>query len=90
MEASQPAYAGDSGNANVQRRVYELSIQNNRSAARFRGLIIVGDSNLGFRCASPQALCFCLLRRLVAFTSADYRFNTPATDPQPLITDYRP
>jgi hypothetical protein len=28
--------------------VFEPSIENDRSAARFRGLIIVADSNLGF------------------------------------------
>src|SRR5438445_11316804 len=31
------------------------------SVARCRGLMIICYSNLGFRCASPQALCCCLL-----------------------------
>jgi hypothetical protein len=64
----KPARAGDSGNANLLIYVFhEPAAENDRSVARFRGLVIVAAFALGFRCAPPQALCCRLLRRLVAF-----------------------
>jgi len=66
-------------------------LKNHRSVARFRGLLIVPASDLGSRCASPQALCYRLLRRLVALfqrtlatghyvqSRADQTFNVSET-----------
>jgi len=65
---SKPAKAGDSGNANLLIYVFhEPAAENDRSVARFRGLVIVPAFALGFRCAPPQALCYRLLRRLNEF-----------------------
>jgi hypothetical protein len=60
--------AGDSGNANLLIYVFhEPAAENDRSVARFRGLVTVPAFALGFRCAPPQALCYRLLRRLNEF-----------------------
>jgi hypothetical protein len=48
-------------------RFIEPADENQRSVARFRGLVIVLPFALGFRCAPPQALCYRLLRRLNEF-----------------------
>ena len=57
--------AGDSRNTTI-RVVYSVvsPILKRSSAARLRGLMILIDFNLGFRCAPPQALCYRRLRRL--------------------------
>jgi hypothetical protein len=61
----EPARAGGSGHAGFPRCVPQKSrMQGRRSVARCRGLLIFADSDLGFRCAPPQALRCRLLRRL--------------------------
>src|SRR6266540_3771628 len=62
---SEPAPAGDSGNI-VDFALVTIR-ENDHTAARFRGLRATVYSNLGFRCAPPQALCWRRLRRLVRF-----------------------
>ena len=73
--------AGDSRNATVRVVYFRYPrSENERSAARLRGLIIFRYSNLGFRCAPPQALCCRLLRRLVVFCSTDFRNTIPVPE----------
>jgi hypothetical protein len=66
MEVSQPASAGD--RQYQQTRYFNLRLTTVRqSAAPLSRAKDYAAINLGFRCATPQALCYRLLRRLNEF-----------------------